>query len=142
MNIGKVFFLQDPYSKSLKTVRRNTVMVKGNKCGPCVMKGFPCGTSGKESAWQHRRLKRCRFNPWIGKIPWRRKWKPTPVFLPGKFHGQRSLEGYILWGHKEWDTTERLSMCHQDLDTRWTCMTMSVMVFLCLPITPDNRCYI
>ena len=41
--------------------------------------------------------------------PWRRKWLPTPVFLPEKFHGQRSLAGYSPWGHKESDTTERLS---------------------------------
>ena len=40
------------------------------------------------------------FNPWVGKIPWRRKWQPTPVFLPGKVHGQRSLVGYSPWGHK------------------------------------------
>ena len=38
------------------------------------------------------------FNPWVGKIPWRRKWQPTPVFLPGKFHGQRSLMGYKSMG--------------------------------------------
>ena len=40
---------------------------------------------------------------------WRREWQPTPVFLPGQFHGQRSLEGYSLWGQKESDTTEQLS---------------------------------
>ena len=40
------------------------------------------------------------FDPWVGKIPWRRKWKPTPVFLPGEFHGERSLVGYNLWGRK------------------------------------------
>ena len=43
-----------------------------------------------------------------GRTPWRRKWKPTPVFLPGKFHGQRSLEGYSPWGHKVSDTTEHV----------------------------------
>ena len=43
------------------------------------------------------------------KIPWRRKWQPTPVFLPGKCHGQRSLEGYSPWGHKESDMTELLT---------------------------------
>ena len=43
---------------------------------------------------------RYSFNPWIEKIPWRRKWQPTPVFLPGQFHGQRSLAGYGPWGHK------------------------------------------
>ena len=46
------------------------------------------------------------FDPWLGKIPWSRKWQPTPVFLPGEFHGQRSLVGYSPWGHKESDTTE------------------------------------
>ena len=51
------------------------------------------GISGKESACQYRRYKRCRFDPWVGKIPWRRAWQPTPVFLPGESHGQRSLGG-------------------------------------------------
>ena len=41
------------------------------------------------------------FNPWVGKIPWRWKWQPTPVFLPGKFHGWRTLAGYSPWGHKK-----------------------------------------
>ena len=45
-------------------------------------------------------------NPWIGKIPWRRKWKPTLVFLPGESHGQRSLAAYSPWGHKESDMTK------------------------------------
>ena len=48
------------------------------------------------------------FDPWVGKIPWRRKWQPTPVLWPGKFHGWRSLEGYCPWGCKELDTTEQL----------------------------------
>ena len=46
------------------------------------------------------------FDPWLGKISWRREWQPTPVFWPGEFHGQRSLVGYSPWGHKESDTTE------------------------------------
>ena len=48
------------------------------------------------------------FDPWVGKIPWRRKQQPTPVFLPGESHGRRNLVGYSPWGHKELDTTERL----------------------------------
>ena len=44
----------------------------------------------------------CGFDPWVGKIPWSRKWQPTPVFLPGECHGQRSLVGCSPWGHKEW----------------------------------------
>ena len=47
-----------------------------------------------------------RFNPWVRKTPWRREWLPTPVFLPGKFHGQRNLEGYSLWAYIESDMTE------------------------------------
>ena len=49
-----------------------------------------------------------RFNPWVRKIPWRRRWQPTPVFLPGKSHGWRSPAGYSPWSRKESDTTERL----------------------------------
>ena len=47
-----------------------------------------------------------RFYPWVRKILWRRKWQPTPVFLPGESHGQRSLAEFSPWGHKELDTTE------------------------------------
>ena len=53
--------------------------------------GFPGGASGKESACQHKRR---GFHPWVRKIFWRRKWQSTPVLLPGKSHGQRSLAGY------------------------------------------------
>ena len=55
------------------------------------------GASGKGSAYQCRRWKRQGFSPWIRKIPWRRKWHPTPVFLPGKFHGHRSLASCSPW---------------------------------------------
>ena len=51
-----------------------------------------------------------KIDPWIGKIPWRRERQPTPVFLPAEFHGQRSLVGYCPWGHKESDTTKRLTL--------------------------------
>ena len=54
----------------------------------------PGGASGEEPACQGRRENRCRFDPWAGKIPWRRAWQPSPVFLPGESHGQRSLVGY------------------------------------------------
>ena len=60
--------------------------------------------SGKESACKCRRR---RFDPWVGKIPWRRKQQPTPVFLPEKSLGQRSLAGYSPWCHKESDMTWR-----------------------------------
>ena len=63
------------------------------------------GFSGSDG----RVLLQCRkpgFNAWVGKIPWRRKWQSTPVFLPGEFNGQRSLKGSSPWSHKELDTTE------------------------------------
>ena len=69
--------------------------------------GFPKWGSGKETACQCRRHS---LNPWVRKSPWSRKQHPTPEFLPGKFHGQRSLEGYSPWVHKESDMTEWLSM--------------------------------
>ena len=53
--------------------------------------------------------RRPRFDPWVGKIPWRRKWQPTPVFLPGESHGERRLLGYSPWGRKESNRTEWLS---------------------------------
>ena len=59
-----------------------------------IVKSLQCGRPG--------------FNPWVGKIPWRRNWQPTPVLLPRKFQGWRSLVGYSPWGHKELDTTEQL----------------------------------
>ena len=52
------------------------------------------GASDKEPICQCRRHKRCRFNTWVKKIPWRRAWQPSPVFLPGESHGEKSLEGY------------------------------------------------
>ena len=75
-----------------------------------MISDFLGGTGGKESTGQCRRKKRCEFGPWVGKIPWRRKWQPTPVFLPGKSHAQRSLVGYSPSGRKESDTTEHAHM--------------------------------
>ena len=71
---------------------------------------FPSGTSGKKPAYQCRRHKRLGFNPWVGKMPWKRKWQPTPVFLPGESRGQRGLPSYSSWGRKELDTSN------------WACM--------------------
>ena len=61
------------------------------------LRGLSWWLSGKESTWQCRR---CEFNPWVRKSPWRKNWQPTPVFLPGKSHGQRYLAGYSPWGCK------------------------------------------
>ena len=61
--------------------------------------GVPPWLNSKESTCQYRR---CGFSPCVRKMPWRRKWLPTPLFLPGKPQGQRSLVGYSLWGCKSW----------------------------------------
>ena len=78
--------------------------------------GFSMWCSGKESTCQCRRCKRCGFDPWVGKSPWSRKWKPTPVFLSGKFHGQQSLVGYSPWGRKELDMTKHTNTRHARFD--------------------------
>ena len=89
-------------------------------CGPIICSlyyaevlssyGIPSWLSGKESTCQCSRNRRHGFDPWVGKILWRRKWQPTPIFLPGKFHQQRSLVDYSLVGPQESDVTERLSV--------------------------------
>ena len=67
---------------------------------------FPGGSDGRVCL----QYEKAGFDPWVGKIPWRRKWQPTQVFLPGKFHGWRSLAMYSPWGCKESDTTEPLTL--------------------------------
>ena len=71
---------------------------------PYIYVGFPGGSRRERICLQCRKPE---FNPWVGKIPWGRAWQPTPVFLPGECHGQRSLAGYSPWGCK--NTTEQLS---------------------------------
>ena len=71
-----------------------------------LSKGFPRWCRGKESACQCRMHKRLGFHPSVRRILWRRKWQLTPVFLPGKFYGQRNLVSYSPWGCKEAVTTE------------------------------------
>ena len=82
-------------------------------CTVCMYHNSPVhlqgGASGKESACQCIIHKRLRFNPWVRKIPWRRKWQPTPVFLPQESHEQRSLVCFSPWGCKESDMTEATS---------------------------------
>ena len=73
---------------------------------------FPGGSEDKESA----SVQELQLDAWVGKIPWRRKWPPTPVFLPGESHRQRSLVGYSLWGHTESDMTKRLTLMSQGLE--------------------------
>ena len=72
----------------------------------CTYWGLPRWLSGLRIHLWYGRHRRCGFDPWVRKIPWRRAWQPTPVFWPGEFHGQGSLVGYRLWACKESDTTE------------------------------------
>ena len=71
--------------------------------------GIPHGSHGKASACQ---CGRPGFDPWVGKIPWRREWQPTPIFLTREIHEQRRQAGYSPWGRKELDTTEQLTHTH------------------------------
>ena len=73
-----------------------------------IYMGFPGDSVVKESACQCKRCKRWEFDPWVRKIPWRKTWQSTPVFLPGEAQGWQSLVGSCLWGRTESDTTERV----------------------------------
>ena len=82
--------------------------------------------NGKKICLQCRRHRRCKFDPWVGKIPWRRKWQPTPVFLPEKSQEHRSLAGCSPRGLKELDMTEhwsqrepQLARCARELPFKW-----------------------
>ena len=81
------------------------------------MLGLPRWLNGKESTCQCRRHKRHRYDSWVRKISCHRKWQPTPVFFPGKSHGQRSLVGYSPWICKELDLTERPRTHHTHTHT-------------------------
>ena len=80
----------------------------------------PGGANGKEPTNQRRRHKRCGFNLWVRKIPWRRVWQPTLVFLPREFDGQRILVGYSPLGRKELDTTEAMYHSTYTFIRYWT----------------------
>ena len=101
----------EAYSKASFSEQQAEVLKRNRFSERCAITiGFPSGASGKESTSQYRRHERLGFNSWVGKIPWGRKRQPTPVFLPGKSHGQRSLVGYTVHEVAESDTTERLTL--------------------------------
>ena len=87
----------------------------------------PSGANGKEPACQCRRLKGSEFDPWVGKIPWRRAWQPTPVFLSGESHGQRSLAGCGPWGHKKSRTWLKWLSRKPSEDELCPCMEIRVL---------------
>ena len=86
-----------------------------------ILNELPRWLSGKESTSECERHGRRGFNPWVRRIPWRRKWQPTPVFTPGESHGQRSLVAYSPGCCKELDTAEH--MCTQRLNII-VCLTL------------------
>ena len=94
-----------------------------------TISGASLGVSDKESTCQCRR---CKFGPWVRKIPWRRKWQPTPIFLTGKSHGQRSLVHYSPWSHKR--------VGHNLVTTTITTKVLTTASFLFIPlfISKDN----
>ena len=108
-------------------------------CAHCLV-SFPGGSVDKETACNARRP---GLDPWVGKIPWRRKWQPTPVSLPGEFHGQRSLAGYSPWGFKESDMTEQLNQ-HTNawnalpLDMPWLPLSLPGRLFSLRPILTQS----
>jgi len=93
-----------------------------NKCALVDIKWLPCWLSRLRICLQCRRHRRRGFSPWVGKIPWKREWLLTPVFLSEKSHGQRSLAGYSPWGWKELDTTEQLSTHTIGIKNCWGCL--------------------
>ena len=100
-----------------KALHQCSMCVSLNSWLPVLVSGYQPPAGSQVAQWLKKKKKkstyqcrRHRFHPGVGKNPWRRKWQPTPVFLPGESHGQRSLAGYSPWDHKESDTTERLSM--------------------------------
>ena len=79
---------------------------KGN-----LLKGFPGGSAVKNFLTRQE-MQETRLDPWVRSFPWRRAWRPTPVFLPGESQGQRSLAGDRPWGRQELNTTEATKHAH------------------------------
>ena len=90
--------------------KQSWLVMKTRKKMHCIFTSWlPRWLSSKESACQCSSHGKCGFDPWVGKIPWRRAWQPTPVLVPGESHGQRSLVGFGPRGRKESDMAERLN---------------------------------
>ena len=100
----------------------------------CVL-GFPGGSDGKESAYN---VGDPWFDPYVGKIPWRREWQPTPVFLPGESHGQRSLVGYSAWHQKDWVTNTHKPFIQLNSRSWWWTGRPGVLQFMGLQRVGHN----
>ena len=110
----ELYFLYDTFSVTCKLITTSYYYsnqkkkLKGKKrCKKATHTlELPRWQSGKEATCQGKRHQRYWFYPWVGKVLWRNKQQPIPVFLPEKFQGQRNLVSYSPWGHKELDVTE------------------------------------
>ena len=92
--------------------------------------------------WLSNNESSCRdkgFDPWVGKIPWRMEWQPTPVFTPGKSRGQRNLLGYSLPGREEADTTERFTLSHRSRRSPPPRKLMAVKQFIIVKVSPKEK---
>ena len=107
-----LFYCMSSWTTSFRASSLNST----SKSSPQKLPFLSRWCRGKESAYQCRRHKRCGFDPWVRKIPWRRKGQPTPVYFPGKSHGQRSLSGCSPWSCKESDMTEHTHTHTNSLD--------------------------
>ena len=96
--------------------------------------GFPGGSDSKASEQRGGP----GFDPWVGKIPWKRKWQPTPVLLSGKSHGRRSLAGYSPWGRNESAMTEQLSL---SFSTKKDILSSSLLLFRCSVMPHFFQCH-
>ena len=106
-----------------------------------ILEWVAISSSRRTSQTRQRICLQCRrpgFDPWIGKIPWRKEWQPTPVFSPGEFNGQRSLVGYSLWGHKESqrDGHDWISAVQQHKSALCVHMSPLSWTSYCLPCSP------
>ena len=115
-------------------LERDTFFCLSVFIGVEFIKDFLGGSDGRVSACSSGDQ---GFNPWVGKIPWRRKWPPTPVFLPGESHGQRSLEGYSPWGRRvghDWgDLACTMYVCQPQS------LNLSLLLKIGLPCNPAWR---
>ena len=111
-NLESLILMEDREDKLFETP--GSLWYKGFKTEGYPVIGLPRWYSDEQPTFQCRRHKRHGFNPWVGKIPWSRKWQPILVFLPGKFHGQRSLVVYSPWCHRvrcDWAHTCTYASC-------------------------------
>ena len=101
-----------------------------------AMWGFPGGASGKEPTCQCKRLKRCRFNPWVRKIPWRRKWQPTPIFPWAEDSGR--LQSI---GSQSQTLRSDLACTHTKIAISWTHLTPATFHFSPVPYLHKTICH-